>query len=70
MDWAGYLNGIFSDLNITVYEDERIMANIKYLSKLFNLLKKTSPRVIGNTQYIYGTCSLIINNNCSCLNEK
>lgn len=47
MDWANYLNGIFSALNVTVHNHERIMTNVFYLSDLFKLLNKTSPRVIG-----------------------
>ncbi len=48
MDWAGYLNDVFSVLNITVNEDDRIMADVIYLRKLFKLLKNYSSRVIGN----------------------
>lgn len=47
MNWTEYLNEIFSVLNFTVAKDERIMADVNYLSKLFQLLNETPTRVIG-----------------------
>ncbi len=47
MNWTEHLNEIFSVLNFTVAKDERIMADVNYLSKLFQLLNETPTRVIG-----------------------
>ncbi len=52
MNWPNYLNDIFSVLNFTVDWNERIMADVNYLTELFQLLKKTTPRVIGNNSII------------------
>lgn len=47
MNWTEFLNDIFAVLNSTVNKNERIMADVNYLSQLFQLLDDTSPRVIG-----------------------
>jgi len=47
MNWTDYLNDVLSVLNFTVAKDERIMADVNYLSKLFQLLNATPSRVIG-----------------------
>ena len=47
MNWEEYLNAIYSVLNLTVFRNERIIADINYLSHLFQLLSETSPRVSG-----------------------
>ncbi len=60
MDWTRYLNGIFFDLNITVYENEQIHVDIVYLNKLFQLLNQTSIRVIGIFNNILFKNSLIM----------
>ncbi len=53
MDWVEYLDDIFSVLHFNVDWDERILADVNYLTKLFLLLKKTSPRVVGNISIRY-----------------
>jgi len=47
MNWTEYLYDIFAVLNFTVHKNERIMADVNYLSQLFRLLGETSPRVVG-----------------------
>lgn len=55
MNWTEYLNDVFSVLNFTVAKDERIMVDVNYLSKLFQLLNDTPMRVIGSYGRRYNT---------------
>lgn len=49
INWAKYINDIYSAVNVTVSENEQIIVKEpQFLRKLVRLLDQTSPRIIAN----------------------